>query len=40
MNEKKTTAKFLVLLVCMLVLTGCDRSAKERDTRTACNRDR
>jgi tRNA/tmRNA/rRNA uracil-C5-methylase (TrmA/RlmC/RlmD family) len=31
MNDKKTTAKFLCLLVCLLLLTGCDRSAKERD---------
>ena len=31
MNERKATAKFLCLLVCLLVLTGCDRSAKERD---------
>ena len=31
MNKRKGTVKFLCLLVCLLVLTGCDRSAKERD---------
>ena len=31
MNERKATAKFLCLLVCLLVLAGCDRSARERD---------
>jgi len=31
MNEKKATAKFLCLLVCLVVLTGCDRSAEERN---------
>ncbi|MHC4396786.1 MAG: methyltransferase domain-containing protein [Planctomycetota bacterium] len=31
MKRRKVTLKFLCLLVCVLVLTGCDRSAKERD---------
>ena len=31
MNEKKATVKFLCLLGCLLVLTGCDRSSEERD---------
>jgi chromosome segregation ATPase len=29
MSRKKVTAKLLCLLVCLLVLTGCDRSTKE-----------
>ena len=31
MNERKATAKFLCLLGCLLILAGCDRSAKKRD---------
>ena len=31
MNKRKVAINFLCLLVCLLVLTGCDRSAKERD---------
>ena len=31
MNERKATAKFLCLLVCILALAGCDRHDKERD---------
>ena len=31
MKEKKATVKFLCLLVCLLVLIGCDRSSEERD---------
>ena len=30
-ERRKATAKFLCLLVCLFVLTGCDRSAKDRD---------
>ncbi len=31
MNERKTTAKFLCLLVCLLTLAGCKGTAKESD---------
>ena len=31
MNDKRATIKFMCLLICLLILTGCDRSAKERD---------
>ena len=31
MNERKVTASFLGLLVCLLILAGCDNKAEERD---------
>jgi methylase of polypeptide subunit release factors len=35
MNKKRATGEFLGLVVCLLVLTGCDRSADERDKAVA-----
>ena len=35
MNKRKVIMKFLCLLICAFVLTGCDRSAKERDKAVA-----
>jgi SAM-dependent methyltransferase len=35
MNKKRATGEFLGLVVCLLVLTGCDRSAEERDKAVA-----